>query len=162
MAPEKTLDMEKDELLDPVIGVDVEKDSNKEFSWDSILDDDDNNNNDECYNFSSSSLLAHVFLMSDHHFTTSSCFYFVHSTVCFTAMFLPTYVYHSLFNACISYMPLTCFYLLIYYMPCKHGLTVFKLICRSLSLVFNRCLYCFYYQLSQTLQDNTRLTIWHS
>ena len=34
------------ELLDPVIGVDVEKDSDKEFSWDSILDDDDNVDDD--------------------------------------------------------------------------------------------------------------------
>ena len=46
MALEETLDMEKDELLDPVIGVDVEKDSDKEFSWDSILDDDDDVDDD--------------------------------------------------------------------------------------------------------------------
>ena len=46
MALEETLDMEKDELLDPVIGVDVEKDSDKEFSWDSILDDDNDVDDD--------------------------------------------------------------------------------------------------------------------
>ena len=46
MALEETLDIEKDELLDPVIGVDVEKDSDKEFSWDSILDDDDDVDDD--------------------------------------------------------------------------------------------------------------------
>ena len=46
MALEETLNMEKDKLLDPVIGVDVEKDSDKEFSWDSILDDDDDVDDD--------------------------------------------------------------------------------------------------------------------
>ena len=47
MALEETLDMEKDKLLNPVIGVDVEKDSDKEFSWDSILDDDDDIDDDD-------------------------------------------------------------------------------------------------------------------
>jgi hypothetical protein len=38
-ALEETLDMEKEELLDSAMDVDVEKD--KEFSWDSLLDDND-------------------------------------------------------------------------------------------------------------------------
>ena len=46
------------------------------------------------------------------------------------------HVYHLHFDACISYMLLTCFFLLTYYMPCKHGLFVCKLICR-LSLFFS-------------------------
>lgn len=37
--------MEKEELLDSAMDVDVEKD--KEFSWDSILDDDDDHWNDD-------------------------------------------------------------------------------------------------------------------
>ena len=49
MALEERLIKEKDELLDPVIDVDVEKDLDnlKEFSWDSILDDDDNSDEDD-------------------------------------------------------------------------------------------------------------------
>jgi hypothetical protein len=44
-ALEETLDMEKEELLDSAMDVDVEKD--KEFSWDSLLDDDDDDDEDD-------------------------------------------------------------------------------------------------------------------
>jgi hypothetical protein len=41
-ASEEKIYMEREELLDPAIDVDVEND--EEFSWDSILDDDDDDN----------------------------------------------------------------------------------------------------------------------
>ena len=44
--------------------------------------------------------------------------------------FLLLHAYYLHFDACISYMLLTCFHLLTYYMPCKHGLFVYKLVCR--------------------------------
>jgi hypothetical protein len=44
-ALKEKLYMEKEELLDSAMGVDVEKD--KEFSWDSILDDEDDEDDED-------------------------------------------------------------------------------------------------------------------
>ena len=44
--------------------------------------------------------------------------------------FLLLHAYYLHFDACISYKLLTCFLLLTYYMPCKHGLFVYKAVCR--------------------------------
>jgi hypothetical protein len=45
MAGEEKKDMEKEELLDLAMDVDVE--THEEFSWDSILNDDDDDNSDD-------------------------------------------------------------------------------------------------------------------
>ena len=78
--------------------------------------------------FSSS---AHVFLMSDCCFTSSLFHHF--------DRFRSTFHYHAfyfyMFTTCIStHVFHTCYlhvyFLLTYYMPCKHGLLVYKLVCR--------------------------------
>ena len=95
-----------------------------------------------CYDFSSVSF-THVFFTSDSCFTLSS----FHCFDRFRSMFYIHAFYYYMPITCIStHVFHTCYihvyFLLIYYMPCKHGLFVYKLVSR---------LSCF---LSQSLIDN--------
>ena len=83
-----------------------------------------------CYDFSSVSF-THVFLTSDSRFTSSSFYHF--DQLC--SMFHNHAFHFHMFTICISMHAFhTCYihvyFLLIYYMPCKHGLLVYKLVCR--------------------------------
>ena len=74
---------------------------------------------------------AHVFLMSDCRFTPS----LFHPSDRFRSMFHHHAFYLHMFTVCIlMHVFHTChthvYLLLIYYMPCKHGLFVYKLVCR--------------------------------
>ena len=79
---------------------------------------------------------THVFLASDSHWTLSSWFYFHHSAVfhhhAFHLHMFTIHISMHVFHTCSVHA----FFLSTYYMPCKHGSFVYKLVCRP-SLFFS-------------------------
>ena len=115
-----------------------------------------------------------IFLLSYLHIS-SSCWIvaspfshsiiLIDSAVHFTTMCLLTHVYFSPFGTCASYMLPTCLFIIYLLHAFQAWLVVYKLVCKP-SCFFSQSLIdiltASLFWLSQTFQDNTILTVWHS